>query len=100
MGDIHCSNGNGNGNGNVNVNGNGDGNTNAYLQRKSCWYEEEIEEDLRWCFALNSILHTGATQFQDIQLLDTKPFGKITNSMEIGESTCLIVIEICSLELV
>ncbi|KAK4382436.1 Thermospermine synthase ACAULIS5 [Sesamum angolense] len=21
-------------------------------QRKSCWYEEEIEENLRWCFAL------------------------------------------------
>ncbi|XP_020202325.1 thermospermine synthase ACAULIS5 isoform X1 [Cajanus cajan] len=44
--------------------------------RKSCWYEEEIEEDLRWCFALNSILHTGASQYQDIALLDTKPFGK------------------------
>ncbi|KAG5568678.1 hypothetical protein H5410_064303 [Solanum commersonii] len=44
--------------------------------RKSCWYEEEIDNDLRWCFALNSILHTGATQYQDIQLLDTKPFGK------------------------
>ncbi|KAL5541591.1 hypothetical protein UlMin_009301 [Ulmus minor] len=44
--------------------------------RKSCWYEEEIEEDLRWCFALNSILHTGHSQFQDIALLDTKPFGK------------------------
>ncbi|CAI9776329.1 unnamed protein product [Fraxinus pennsylvanica] len=49
---------------------------NGNAQRKSCWYEEEIEENLRWCFALNSILHTGATQFQDIQLLDTKPFGK------------------------
>ncbi|KAL0457198.1 UNVERIFIED_CONTAM: Thermospermine synthase ACAULIS5 [Sesamum latifolium] len=22
------------------------------VQRKSCWYEEEIEENLRWCFAL------------------------------------------------
>ncbi|KAK4755805.1 hypothetical protein SAY87_009562 [Trapa incisa] len=44
--------------------------------RKSCWYEEEIEENLRWCFALNSILHTGATPYQDIALLDTKPFGK------------------------
>lgn len=21
--------------------------------RKSCWYEEEIEENLRWSFALN-----------------------------------------------
>lgn len=46
------------------------------VSRKNCWYEEEIEENLRWCFALNSILHTGATRFQDIQLLDTKPFGK------------------------
>ncbi|KAL1296263.1 hypothetical protein HN51_056983 [Arachis hypogaea] len=44
--------------------------------RKSCWYEEEIEDNLRWCFALNSILHTGASQYQDIALLDTKPFGK------------------------
>ncbi|KAL1321801.1 hypothetical protein AAHE18_14G152600 [Arachis hypogaea] len=44
--------------------------------RKSGWYEEEIEDNLRWCFALNSILHTGTSQYQDIALLDTKPFGK------------------------
>ncbi|XP_043691673.1 thermospermine synthase ACAULIS5-like [Telopea speciosissima] len=69
MGDISGSNGYGNGNGNGNgVAGNG--------RRKSCWYEEEIEQDLRWCFALNSILHTGSSQYQDIALLDTKPFGK------------------------
>lgn len=42
MGDISFSNGTSNGNGNA-VGG----------QRKSCWYEEEIEENLRWCFALN-----------------------------------------------
>ncbi|KAK4425673.1 Thermospermine synthase ACAULIS5 [Sesamum alatum] len=64
------------------VNGNGNGHHAAAVavgvgvQRKSCWYEEEIEENLRWCFALKSILHTGASQYQDIQLLDTKPFGK------------------------
>ncbi|GAB2266628.1 amp-CoA ligase [Dionaea muscipula] len=46
-------------------------------QRRSCWYEEDIDNDLRWSFALNSILHTGATEYQDIQLLDTKPFGKV-----------------------
>lgn len=28
------------------------------------------------------ILHTGATQFQDIQLLDTKPFGKVEISSQ------------------
>ncbi|XP_051127061.1 thermospermine synthase ACAULIS5-like [Andrographis paniculata] len=61
MGDISVS----------NINGNA-----TVHQRKSCWYEEEIEENLRWCFALKSILHTGASQYQDIQLLDTKPFGK------------------------
>ncbi|KAF5187819.1 Polyamine aminopropyltransferase [Thalictrum thalictroides] len=76
------SNGNGvNGNG-VNGHGiNGNGNGNAHHlpiegRRKSCWYEEEIEDNLRWCFALNSILHTGSSQYQDIALLDTKPFGK------------------------
>ncbi|KAI5347693.1 hypothetical protein L3X38_000580 [Prunus dulcis] len=83
MGDISYSNGtnNGNGNGNGNRNGNGNGvNGKAHSvlngYRKSCWYEEEIEENLRWSFALNSILHTGATPYQDIALLDTKPFGK------------------------
>ncbi|CAL5413306.1 unnamed protein product [Camellia sinensis] len=76
MGDIsNCSNGINNGNGNGNgIHGNGHSSVGGY--RKSCWYEEEIEENLRWCFALNSILHTGVTQYQDIQLLDTKPFGK------------------------
>ncbi|XP_059294280.1 thermospermine synthase ACAULIS5-like [Lycium ferocissimum] len=69
MGEISdCSNGFSNGNNGLNNAVGG--------PRKSCWYEEEIDNDLRWCFALNSILHTGATQYQDIQLLDTKPFGK------------------------
>ncbi|GMH29260.1 hypothetical protein Nepgr_031103 [Nepenthes gracilis] len=45
--------------------------------RKSCWYQEDIDDDLRWSFSLNSILHEGVTQYQDIQLLDTKPFGKV-----------------------
>lgn len=62
---------------NFNANGvNGKSHARNEGQRKACWYEEEIDEDLKWSFALNSILHTGATEFQDIQLLDTKPFGK------------------------
>nr|CAN72530.1 hypothetical protein VITISV_036382 [Vitis vinifera] len=43
MGDISCSNGN-------EVNGKSHS---LAGYRKSCWYEEEIEENLRWCFALN-----------------------------------------------
>ncbi|KAJ4832650.1 amp-CoA ligase [Turnera subulata] len=73
MGDISCPSENGNGNG-VNRKSH-NSSPNGY--RKSCWYEEEIEEDLRWSFALKSILHTGTTQYQDIALLDTKPFGKV-----------------------
>lgn len=74
MGDISYSNGNGNvngngvngngngvnGNGNGNgVNGNGNGKGHPVLNgyRKSCWYEEEIEENLRWSFALNRYIH-------------------------------------------
>lgn len=40
------------------------------------WYEEEIDDDLKWCFALNSVLQTGSSKYQDIALLDTKHFGK------------------------
>ncbi|KAF4382201.1 hypothetical protein G4B88_011530 [Cannabis sativa] len=39
------------------------------------WYEEVIDEDLKWSFALNSVLHKGTSEFQDIALLDTKRFG-------------------------
>jgi len=52
MGDISCSNGISNGNG---VNGKSHSSLNGY--RKSCWYEEEIEENLRWCFALNRYIY-------------------------------------------
>ncbi|KAJ4954980.1 hypothetical protein NE237_011763 [Protea cynaroides] len=70
MDDISGSGGNDNG---VHVNGHSacEGG-----RRKSCWYEEAIENDLRWCFAFNSILHTGASQYHNIELLDTKPYGK------------------------
>eukprot|EP00250_Pteridium_aquilinum_P008418 c17928_g2_i1 orf=272-1696(-) len=46
-------------------------------RRPSLWYEEEIDENLRWCFGLTSILHTGVSKFQEIALLDTQPFGKV-----------------------
>ncbi|WOL20193.1 thermospermine synthase ACAULIS5 [Canna indica] len=40
------------------------------------WYEEEIDDDLKWSFALNSVLHRGTSKYQDIALIDTKHFGK------------------------
>ncbi|XP_065850161.1 thermospermine synthase ACAULIS5 [Euphorbia lathyris] len=46
-------------------------------QDHSSWYEETIDDDLKWSFALNSVLHKGTSEFQDIALLDTKRFGKV-----------------------
>ncbi|XP_044472375.1 thermospermine synthase ACAULIS5-like [Mangifera indica] len=42
-----------------------------------CWYEEMIDENLKWSFALNRVLHKGTSKYQDIALLDTKRFGKV-----------------------
>ncbi|KAJ4830842.1 amp-CoA ligase [Turnera subulata] len=43
----------------------------------SSWYEEAIDEDLKWSFALNSVLQKATSEYQDIALLDTKRFGKV-----------------------
>lgn len=51
MGSLSISNMNGNG-----YHGNGtlvNVKNHDQAQRKSCWYEEEIEDNLRWSFALN-----------------------------------------------
>ncbi|WCJ29355.1 Polyamine aminopropyltransferase [Euphorbia peplus] len=50
---------------------------NGFQQDECCWYEETIDDDLKWSFALNSVLHKGTSEFQEIALLDTKRFGKV-----------------------
>ncbi|KAK8966963.1 Thermospermine synthase ACAULIS5 [Platanthera guangdongensis] len=40
------------------------------------WFEEEVDDDLKICYSLNSVLHQGTSKYQDIALLDTKHFGK------------------------
>ncbi|CAL5059218.1 unnamed protein product [Urochloa decumbens] len=45
-------------------------------EEESVWYEEEIDDDLKLCYALNSVLHRGASKYQEIALIDTKHFGK------------------------
>ncbi|TXG61804.1 hypothetical protein EZV62_013167 [Acer yangbiense] len=51
--------------------------TNPNHQDCCTWYEEIIDDDLKWSFALNRVLHKGTSQYQDIALLDTKHFGKV-----------------------
>uniref|UniRef100_A0ACD5ZJR2 Uncharacterized protein n=1 Tax=Avena sativa TaxID=4498 RepID=A0ACD5ZJR2_AVESA len=43
---------------------------------ESKWYEEEIDDDLKIRYALNSVLHRGTSKYQEIALIDTKHFGK------------------------
>ncbi|XP_010261941.1 PREDICTED: thermospermine synthase ACAULIS5 [Nelumbo nucifera] len=46
-------------------------------QKKLCWYEEDLDDDLKWSYALNRVLHRGTSEYQEIALLDTKHFGKV-----------------------
>ncbi|WCJ42762.1 Polyamine aminopropyltransferase [Euphorbia peplus] len=41
------------------------------------WFEEQLEDDLKWSFQLNSMLHATTSEYQDIVLMDSKPFGKV-----------------------
>eukprot|EP00850_Spirogloea_muscicola_P022132 SM000278S10019 [mRNA] locus=s278:138022:141251:- [translate_table: standard] len=41
------------------------------------WFEEELEEDLRWVFGVSRILHSGTSEYQDIELIESGPFGKV-----------------------
>ncbi|KAG2666890.1 hypothetical protein I3843_15G083700 [Carya illinoinensis] len=47
------------------------------IHNNDCWFEELIDVDLKWSFALNRILYKGTSEYQDIALLDTKRFGKV-----------------------
>lgn len=39
--------------------------------------EEDIQSDLRWSYIVKKILHAGVSQFQDVELVETGPFGKV-----------------------
>lgn len=44
---------------------------------KRLWLEEELQSDLRWQFLVKSIMFTGRSKFQDVELIDSGPFGKV-----------------------
>lgn len=58
------------------INGNCNGN-HKDIDNSGSWYEETIDDDLKWSFALNGVLHKGVSEYQEIALLDTKRFGKV-----------------------
>lgn len=45
--------------------------------RKRLWLEEEIQEDLKWCVEVKTVLHSGKSDFQTMELVESGPFGKV-----------------------
>ncbi|KAK9815705.1 hypothetical protein WJX72_008341 [[Myrmecia] bisecta] len=41
------------------------------------WLEEEIQEDLKWCMTVKKVLHSGNSDFQSMELIESGPFGKV-----------------------
>lgn len=41
------------------------------------WFEEQLEDDLKWSFTMERVLDRGTSDYQQIALLDTKRFGKV-----------------------
>lgn len=39
--------------------------------------EEELQDDLKWSMLTRDILHAGKSKFQDVELIETGPFGKV-----------------------
>lgn len=39
--------------------------------------EEELQDDLKWCMLTKQILHVEKSKFQDVELIESGPFGKV-----------------------
>lgn len=44
---------------------------------KRLWLEESIQENLKWMYSVDNILHKEASKFQDVELIESGPFGKV-----------------------
>lgn len=40
--------------------------------------EEELQDNLKWSMLTESILHVEKSKFQDVELVQTGPFGKVS----------------------
>ena len=49
----------------------------AGLPSRTTWYLEHISPDLVQAASLQQVLHTGRTQYQDVSLIETAPFGRM-----------------------
>lgn len=47
------------------------------MSSKRLWLEEELQDDLKWCMITKQILHVEKSKFQDVELIESGPFGKV-----------------------
>lgn len=43
---------------------------------KRLWLEEDLGDDLKWSMRIKNVLYSGRSQYQEIDLVNTGPFGK------------------------
>ena len=44
--------------------------------------EEELQDDLKWSIEVKEILHSGKSDFQSVELVNSGPFGKVRKKRE------------------
>lgn len=44
--------------------------------------EEELQDDLKWSIEVKKVLHSGKSDFQSVELVDSGPFGKVRETEE------------------
>lgn len=47
------------------------------MDTKRLWLEEDLGDDYRWSYRVNSVLFSGKSEYQAIDLVDTPTFGKV-----------------------
>ncbi len=43
--------------------------------------EEELQDNLKWSMLTTAILHAGKSKFQDVELIESGPFGKVRHRL-------------------
>lgn len=39
--------------------------------------EEDLGDDLKWSMRVNEVLYSGKSEYQEVDLIDVGPFGKV-----------------------
>ena len=47
------------------------------FKKKTTQLEEELQDDLKWSIEVKKVLHSGKSDFQSVELVDSGPFGKV-----------------------